>query len=464
MALGNRQLALHVEPRGPRPGNNGGSKAAPGEGRLVHNVRCMSEKVADLMRLATEREDFMSNPLDLGESGPAVEDRLVLVPPEPVAEVAVHQPEKVGGMVLVDADAQEKHARTAREFLDDLLVTPLQSPEFQTKLAQLTRLGEGTMRQASASSMRMLARPAAALNASGGDPASRTGNTLVELRQIVTELDPKRHDLTGAKRFLKFIPGGSAIQRYFLKYESAQEQLNAITKSLRGGQDELRHDNAAIQTERDALWTAMGQLANYAVLAGHLGDELERRIVGLRNEGRADEAATLEADGLFYVRQRHQDLMTQMAVSIQAYLALDVVKKNNSELIKGVDRALDTTLAALRVAVIVAQALAQQKIVLSQVEALNSTTSNIILSTSELLRSQGSAIHRSSAQATIDPAKLQQAFDNVFQALDEIDRYKAEATQSMKQTVQSLEGQVSRARLQLERSHAADASTTHQRR
>lgn len=407
----------------------------------------------------------MLNPLDLdSNSSPEAGSPFELEPPTPVAEVTVHVPEKVGGMVLVDADAQQKHAETASSFLDDLLAAPLQSPEFQTKLAQLTRLGEGTMQHASSATNRMLKRPAAALAATGADPASRTGNTLVELRQIVTELDPKRHDLTGTKRILKFLPGGSAIQRYFLKYESSQEQLDAITKALKGGQDDLRQDNAAIQTERDALWAAMGKLANYAVLASHLGDGLERRIAELRNVGKAEDATTLEADALFYVRQRHQDLLTQMAVSIQGYLALDVVKKNNSELIKGVDRALDTTLAALRVAVIVAQALAQQKIVLAQIDALNSTTSDLIVSTSELLRSQGASIHKSAARATIDPAKLQQAFDNVFQAMDEIDRFKTEAAQSMKQTVQVLEGQVGRARHQLERSHATDAATTHTQR
>ena len=386
----------------------------------------------------------MLNPLDLDSNSPMqAGNPFELEPPKPVAEVAVHVPEKVGGMILVDADAQQKHAETANNFLDDLLAAPLQSPEFQTKLAQLTRLGEGTMLQAGAASNRMLKRPAAALAATGADPASRTGNTLAELRQIVTELDPKRHDLTGTKRILKFLPGGNA---------------------LKGGQDDLRQDNAAIQTERDALWAAMGKLANYAVLAGHLGDGLEQRIAQLRNRGNTDDAATLEADALFYVRQRHQDLLTQMAVSIQGYLALDVVKKNNSELIKGVDRALDTTLAALRVAVIVAQALAQQKIVLAQIDALNSTTSDLIVSTSELLRSQGAAVHKNAAQSSIDPAKLQQAFDNVFQAMDEIDRFKTEAAKSMKQTVQVLEGQVGRARRQLERSHATDAATTHTRR
>ncbi|ROR72371.1 toxic anion resistance protein [Bogoriella caseilytica] len=401
----------------------------------------------------------MSNPLDLGDHEPTgVPNPLRLDAPAPAEEAEVHQPEKVGGVILVDAETQQQHAETATTFLNELLEAPLHSPEFQAKLAQLTRLGADTMNQAADSSNRMLQRPAAALAATGEDPASRTGNSLAELRRIVTELDPNRHDLTGGKRLLKFLPGGNSIEKYFRKYESAQDQLDAITKALQGGQDELRMDNAAIQTEREHLWAALGQLANYAVLARHLGDGLEERIATLRSEGKTDEATTLETDALFYVRQRHQDLMTQMAVSVQGYLALDVVKKNNTELIKGVDRALDTTIGALRVAVIVSQALAQQQIVLNQIEALNSTTSDMILSTSELLRSQGAAIQQHAAQATVDPAKLQQAFDNVFQAIDEIDRYKVEATRSIKQTVQVLEGQVGQARLQLERSRSSDAT------
>lgn len=402
----------------------------------------------------------MSNPQGLGpDESPEREDGFHLEPPAPPTEVTLHQPEKVGGMVLVDAEAQQRHAETAQSFLDDLLAIPLHSPEFQAKLAQVTRLGEGTMQQAGESVNRMLQRPAAALSGTGADPAARTGETLAELRRIVTELDPKRHDLTGGKRAFRFLPGGSRLQRYFQKYESAQDQLNAITKALKGGQDELRQDNAAIQTERDALWQALGRLADAAVLARHLGDGLEQRIATLRGQGRTDDAAALESDALFAVRQRHQDLMTQMAVAVQGYLALDVVKKNNVELVKGVDRALDTTVSALRVAVITSQALGQQQVVLAQVEALSTTTSDMIVSTSELLRTQSAAIQQQATRATVDPEKLQRAFDDVFQAMDEIDRYKAEATRSMKQTVTVLEGQVSRARLQLERSHASDAAT-----
>ena len=54
-------------------------------------------------------------------------------------------------------------------------------------------------------------------------------------------------------------------------------------------------------------------------------------------------------------------------MNIQGYLALDMIRKNNLELMKGVDRATTTTVAALRTAVIVAQALNNQKLVLDQI-------------------------------------------------------------------------------------------------
>src|SRR5690625_337470 len=133
----------------------------------------------------------MSNPLDLTPDQPAPENRLELNPPTPADEVVLHEPEKVGGLVLVDAETQQQHAETAKTFLDELRATPLHRPEFQTQLAQLTKLGEGTMQQAGESANRLLERPAAALSASGAGPASRTGKALAELRPIVTELRPK---------------------------------------------------------------------------------------------------------------------------------------------------------------------------------------------------------------------------------------------------------------------------------
>ena len=115
---------------------------------------------------------------------------------------------------------------------------------------------------------------------------------------------------------------------------------------------------------------------------------------------------------LFSIRQKNQDLLTQLAVSVQGYLALDVIRRNNIELIKGVQRATTTTISALRTAVIVAQALADQKLVLDQITALNTTTSNLIESTSEMLHQQSGKINEQAASSTVEldeaPGGIQQ--------------------------------------------------------
>ncbi len=70
-------------------------------------------------------------------------------------------------------------------------------------------------------------------------------------------------------------------------------------------------------------------------------------------------------------------------------MALDVIIENNKELIMGVDRAVNVTVRALEVAVTVALALANPKIALTKIEALNKTTSDMIAGTAERLRTQG---------------------------------------------------------------------------
>jgi len=309
----------------------------------------------------------------------------------------------------------------------------------------------------------MLDRPAAVVKANkgggGADAQTRVATSLNELRTTITDLDPNRADLTGVKKVLKWLPGGDKIQKYFQKYESAQTQLNAIIKSLESGQDDLRKDNAAIETEKANMWTTMGKLSEYNALASALDEAVAQKVAELEAAGNAEAANALKSDALFAIRQRRQDIMTQMAVSVQGYMALDLVRKNNIELIKGVDRAQTTTISALRTAVIVSQALARQRLVLDQITALNTTTSNLIESTSQQLRVQGAQINEQAASSTIDVQKLQAAFDNVFQTMDALDSFRAQAVDSMAQTVQALEGQIERAKPYLERTRQGELSS-----
>ena len=382
---------------------------------------------------------------------------LVLAPPAPVAVI---EPEQAAGAIPVDLAKQTELQAKATAFATELASMDTRSPEFTQKIDSITSMGDKDMRATAQVSSRMLDRPAAVIKASkgggGGDAQSRVANTLVDLRATVTELDPNRADLSGVKKVLKWLPGGDKVQRYFAKYESAQSHLNAIIKSLDSGQDELRKDNASIETEKANMWTAMGKLSEYNQLASALDVAIEEKVAQLQAAGKTDEANTLRSDALFAIRQRHQDILTQMAVSVQGYMALDLVRKNNIELIKGVDRAQTTTVSALRTAVIVSQALSRQKLVLDQINALNTTTSNLIESTSQQLKVQGTAINQQAASSTVDIEKLQAAFNNVFETMDAIDTFRAQAVDSMAQTVTALEGQIERAKPYLERARRGD--------
>ncbi len=383
---------------------------------------------------------------------------LVLTPPAPVPMV---QDEQAAGMIPVAPEQQTALQQKAAAFVADLVSVDVRSPEFSRKIASITSMGEREVRESSQVSNRMLERPAAALagaKGQGGDAQAKVATSLSELRHTVTELDPGHSDLGGVRRIFRFLPGGDKLRAYFDRYQSAQSQLDAIIKALASGQDELRKDNAAIESERANMWALMGKLSEYATLAAALDQATQAKVSELQAAGRTEEANTITSDALFPIRQRRQDILTQMAVAVQGYLALDLVKKNNLELIKGVDRAQTTTVAALRTAVIVAQALANQKLVLDQINALNTTTSSMIESTSAMLQQQGAAIHEQAASSAVSIESLQRAFDNVFATMDAIDTYKAQAVTSMAATVGALEQQVERAKPYLERSRAASQS------
>ncbi len=364
-------------------------------------------------------------------------------PPQPVAATAApRMAPAVEAAALPGLDAK------VDGYLESLMEAAPRSPEFAAKATDVRTMGDGDIRRAAETSNRLLSSPVKALQEGGLAQGSKVGSTLLDLRRTIEDLDPK--GATGAKKFLGMVPFGDKVTDYFRKYQSAQSHLDGILHALRDGQDELAKDNAALNMEKQYLWDAMGRLNQYVYVAERLDARLAARIAELESTD-PDKAKALRDDVLFYVRQKHQDLLTQLAVSIQNYLAIDIVIKNNLELIKGVDRASTTTVSALRTAVIVAQALGNQKLVLDQITALNTTTSTMIERTSEMLRDNSVQIQQQAASATIGLPQLQAAFANIYATMDAIDTFKVQALDSMAATIGTLETEVSKSQAYLER-------------
>ncbi|MET7291982.1 toxic anion resistance protein [Streptomyces griseoloalbus] len=378
------------------------------------------------------------------------DDDFILTPPQPVTPVPR---EKAGGLVPVDEKVRADMAAKAAAYVEGLAALDARSPEFAGKVGEITALGAGEMRTATAQSNRMLERTVRSLPDKGGDAQSKVAGSLVELRRVVEDLDPRDVPARRGRKLLSRLPGGNKLRDHVAKYASAQGTLNTIVGSLRGGQDELRRDNAALQTERVRLWETMGKLQEYVVLTQALDTAVERHIAGVAATDPAG-ADSLRADVLFPVRLKHQDLLTQLAVCAQGYLAMDVVRRNNDELIKGVDRAATTTVSALRISVMLASALDHQKKVVEQVDALRGTTEDLIRGNAEMLATQSGEIQRIAADPAVGAETLRDAFQQIYRTLDTIDTYKVRATEAMAATVENLTSELRHASAYLERSRS----------
>jgi uncharacterized protein YaaN involved in tellurite resistance len=132
-----------------------------------------------------------------------------------------------------------------------------------------------------------------------------------------------------------------------------------------------------------------------------------------------------------------------------------VVRRNNDELIKGVDRAATTTVTALRIAVMLAAALDNQKKVIEQVNALRGTTEDLIRGNAEMLSTQSGEIQRIAADPAVGVETLRTAFQQIYRTLDTIDSYKVQATEAMAATVSALTVELQEAGSRLERSRTA---------
>ncbi|HWT06648.1 MAG TPA: toxic anion resistance protein [Xanthomonadales bacterium] len=369
----------------------------------------------------------------------------MLTAPDPVTAIASSD---ALGKVPVAADERTKLDADAERLARELAQLAPESAEYQERLRALEALGNAEITRSANVANRLLDRPTRAMATLGeGAPVAKT---LLDLRATVEKLDPSRQgDLFSPRKLLGVLPFGNKLRDYFRGYESSQSHLNAIIESLRRGKDELLRDNAAIEQEKTGMWSLMGELEKHGYLARALGNAIDREVQALQPSD-PERARALQEEVLFAARQKQQDIATQLAVNVQGYMALDLIKRNNAELVKGVDRATTTTVAALHTAIAVAQAVANQKLVLDQIDAVRGTTSELILSTSKVLRQNAARIQEGASSPTIDVEKLKEAFANVRATIDGMADYRVKALSAMERTVDSLNDEVGKAKAYIE--------------
>ncbi len=355
----------------------------------------------------------------------------------------------------IDPEIAQQIEEKVSHYVNNLVTLDPQSAQFEAEIAGVHHLGDNEIRASASASNGLLDRPPATMSLSKFAAYSKIPTDLQQLRKIVEKLDPVRQGLTDEggimSKVRRALPFADSLQSYTKRYDSAQGHLNAILRSLYNGSQDLKSTNGSLEQEKANLWKIKKHLEECAYMVSSLEAHLAEKVNEIRGTN-PDLAKKLEEDALFYVRQKYQDILTQIAVSSQSILAMEIIQKNNFELVKGVDRTTTTTVSALRTAIIIAQALHHQRHVLAQIKAISGTASNLIEKTSEVLQSQSGDIYDQASSATLDVDKLKTAFQNVYGSIDAIEGFRVKALETMNRTVLVLSGEVEKAKDYLKKS------------
>lgn len=266
-----------------------------------------------------------------------------------------------------------------------------------------------------------------------GDEGGELAIGLTELQRAMKDLDPSMIDFT-KKGFFGRV--ANPIRTYFDKYQKADNVINDIMESLEKGKITLKNDNTTLEIEELSMRDLTKKLAKEIEMGIMMDEEISDALNKAKvNNDDPDRISFVSEEILFPLRQRIMDMQQMIVVNQQGIIAIEVIRRNNKELIRGVDRAKNVTISALRTATIVASALYNQKIVLKKIDLLNKTTNDLISGTSKMLKEQGAEIQRQSIESNISVDTLKSAFSDTLEALNAISSYKQEALPRLKETI-----------------------------
>lgn len=340
----------------------------------------------------------------------------------------------------VPVSEQQQIVLSADDFVKALLANDLSKIESQQLSVNKVETIGTELQQKSAQQMGMLKQPIATLSRRAED-GGEVANALIDLKMTVESLDPEKVNFSPGwfSRMLGYIPGvGSSIKRYLTKFESAQTVIDAIVHSLESGRDQLLRDNITLAEDQKQLWHTGAELEKTMVFATNVDQKLEQQANSLKSTD-PNQVKVIEEYMLFPVRQRVIDLQQQLAVTQQSIIATELIIRNNKELVRGVNRALNVTITALRNATTIALALANQEKVLQKIDKINETTAKLIADSARRLKTQGTQIHKGAASAQIDVGALKSALNDLKSAIDDISTFRQKALPEMANVINDLD-------------------------
>lgn len=356
-------------------------------------------------------------------------------------------------LVNLDHDLEARVEAQAEAFVRALMVADVHGEDFKRRMDSAFRLGRKEIAEATR------LNSAFTRQSYRGIENSAAYQAMSELRGIMDRMNPVRFgDLFEPTKLLGFLPGGDRLKAYFRKFESASRQIDVLVARLSEAQDELERDAIALEESKKQLWDAMQNLKAAAHFSQVLEKKLKAQIESLRASD-ANRARVLEQEALFYAVQNYEGLLTQLAVSVNGYLAMEPLKKTAREMSIGIDRLKTSGMSALAVAQTIAIATGNQMRIQDALQKTREVIGNLVAQSAAQLGQHAQTVGKAATDPTLELAKLQAAFDQTFKALDAMDGFRSAAIAGMARNNEALQALIDKSKPYVERAAQGAAAS-----
>lgn len=360
---------------------------------------------------------------------------------------------KAQDLVPLDTEIKSRVEAQADGFVRGLMNADVHGDDFKRRMDAAFKLGRKEISEATRLNTAFTKQSYRGIE---NTPAFQAMN---ELRNVMDQLNPVRFgDLFEPTKLLGFLPGGDKLKAYFRKFESATTQIDVLVARLTEAQDELERDAVALEDSKRQLWAAMQNLKAAAYFAEILQRKLKSELDALRATD-ANRARVLEQEALFYAVQNYEGILTQLAVTVNGYLAMDPLKKTAREMSIGIDRLKTTGMSALAVAQTIAIATGNQMRIQEAMQKTKDVIGNLVAQSAAQLGQHAQTVGKAAMDPTLELGKLQAAFDNTFKAIDAMDSFRSAAIASMTKNNAVLQALIDKSKPYVERAAQGAAAS-----
>lgn len=347
---------------------------------------------------------------------------------EPVSIVKDNNVEVVVDTVIKDAELEELNKEA------DLYVQKLnseQNTDLSKVLSQLGDLGDKEQ-QAAGQTLSALKRPVTAMMNGKNEEIP---NTLLELRKVVSELDPNSLKASGMKKIMFKVFKKNPLETYVHKYQSIDKQIEEIIRSLLIGRDNLQEDTVGLEMLKEQSHDKIHALDKQV----YLGKKLAGMLEAEKQNPERQRDIPLINDALEKILVRTRNMQQAKSVLLQSIASVDIIKKNNEKLTEAIRNAITMTQNVVTVSAAIQLALTNQRKTIDAVNATNEAIESMVLSNSQALKQNTEETTKLLENPAISMDKLRESFQNVFAAIEASEKSSERIIESSKKFVIELD-------------------------